>query len=119
MFSIVFTYRRIIPKSRIHSTYRDISAVPAQNFEYQFFSSLVLILSSLIQNFQLVESKPGYIEGDHYKEASVLTPGQKTGINLFSGQGSAQMLLNNNHPRRILSAIAAKFTGHANKVWKT
>ena len=32
-----------------------------------------------------VRFNTGYIEGGHYKEASVLTLGQKTGINLFSG----------------------------------
>ena len=50
-----------------------------------------------------VRFNTGYIEGGHYKEASVLTPGQKTGINLFSGPGSAQMLHNNTHPQRIPS----------------
>ena len=31
-FSVVFTNLRIIPTSRIHSTYQDISAEPNQNY---------------------------------------------------------------------------------------
>ena len=44
----------------------------------------------------------GYVEGHSYKEASVLTLGQKTGLFQFSGPGQAQKLLYKNDPQCIL-----------------
>ena len=49
----------------------------------------------------------GYVEGHSYKEASVLTLGQKTGLFQFSGPGQAQKLLYKNDPQCIL-VLAAK-----------
>ena len=41
----------------------------------------------------------GYVEGHSYKEASVLTLGQKTGLFQFSGPGQAKKLLYKNDPQ--------------------